>query len=117
MLTLRTKENFEKWLKQQQNIIFNRYNKVFVFMGKLNFYDLPEIIFHSYIIEWFDTSELYIAIENYFLGDSKVPMFRYVISDGFQILSMKTDFYSRNQCLKEAIERTNEIYNSRFVAE
>jgi hypothetical protein len=113
ILTDKAKQEFEKWLKQQQNIIFNKYTKAFVFMGKLVFYDLPETVQFLYISEWFDTIGITVDIIPRMSDENKIVFEPNTFCLKHEIVTEDfIRFETRQEAVYEAIKKANEIYNS-----
>ena len=110
ILTGKAKEDFEKWL-----------NKEMYYLGRNNFEDrdnniedLSDNFQNALIIEWFDSVGIFVSI-NY------VDFYNEIRNDkGFETyvtnkgLSVKfRSVSSRQEAIKQAIEKANEIYNSK----
>jgi len=97
-LTSKTKEAFEKWLEQQDIAPY-----------KTMFWDIPEIIQSSYIIEFFDSVGIYICIEPFKEIARKVY---FDVSLDFELYGV---WSTRQEATDKAIEKANEIYNNKFA--
>lgn len=113
LLSERAESDFLNWyvgkycFKEQKFADLNIYQKGDVLMGLMQ-----PTIHYAYIIEWFDSVELYIEIEYWrnkrfacCLVDSKLGT-----------ISCNKEFENRNEAMKDAIIKANTIYTANYNA-
>lgn len=106
ILTDKTKEDFLKWLENKDVAPYTSM-----------FFDVPQIVQHSFIIEWFDSVGIYInhdviSNENLLILDN----WYFVIKINEEDVDFITnDYYynTRTEAITEAIKRANVIYNNK----
>lgn len=104
MLTGKAKEDFEKWLKKQSFVNFNKYTKKIIIDNKI-YSELNERFVSTLIIEWFDSAGIYITTE---IMAKNIFSFRI---DYDNIFDCEECFKTRQEAQVKAIEKANEIYN------
>lgn len=105
LLTGKCKEDFEKWLKKQPFVYFNKYTKSIIIQGK-EYSELNERFLTALIIEFFDS--VGISIFQYPIVNSKD--FDSVILYSGTYININVRL-SRQQATNEAIKKSNLIYN------
>ena len=105
ILTGKTKEDFEKWLKKQPFSNFNNYTKHIIIHNKV-YTDLNELFINALIIEWFDS--VGIIIYTYQVKTESVELWQYCIKNEGESPFI---YKSRQEATIEAIKKANELYN------
>jgi hypothetical protein len=106
MLTLKSKEVFEKWLEKQE-----------VAPYKIMFWDIPKIVQSSYITEWFDTVGITVDVMPRMADENKIVFEPNTFCLKHEITTEDViQFDNRLEAKIKAIEKANEIYNEYFVA-
>ena len=100
MLTGKVKENFEKWLDNQNIAPY-----------KVMFWDIPKIVQYAYIIEYFDSIGWVIDIKSKFGQRKQCERFM------FHIKNYKSQFLfnSRMEVKEQAIIKTDELLNAKLL--
>ena len=109
MLTGKAKEDFEKWYPT--NVEFYKHAQLSGFASHtpILFYAMPFSMQYGVYVDWFDEKLIHFYIEPLWLGRGS---FRLWIYEGG--LPMQHDIYpTRNEARQKAIEKANEIYNSK----
>jgi len=100
MLTNKTKIDFEKWLKTQDDFRLNNHTKQIIFKGCFTFSDLPNFIKETMYLIWFDSIGIYINALSY--GNHWKPVCNN---------SLDIKLSNRTEAIRSAIEQANRLYN------
>lgn len=100
------KIDFEKWLKQQPFVNYNKYTKQIIIHNKV-YSELNKRFQHALIIEFFDSVGIIITI-NYWTEASYTISNKNGGKDLYSGLCGKT----RQEATEKAIEKAVEIYNN-----
>jgi len=99
MLQGKAKEEFEKWLKKQPFVYFNKYTKSIIIHNR-DWSELNQCFINSLIIDWFDSVGIYVNALRY--GLKWKPLCENVI---------ELTFSTRKSALNFAITKAVEIFN------
>ena len=108
ILTGKCKEAFIDYLDKTNQITIEKG------ILKLHWQDFPEKYIHALIIEWFDSVGIYISINYIDFYDelrNNTGFETYVTNKGLSVKFRSVS--SRQEAIKQAIEKANEIYNSK----
>ena len=106
----KAKLDFEKWLKKQPYVYFNKYTKLIIIHNKV-YSELNQLFINTLYLEWFDNIGFHIGrdmVDNYWLENS--TFFERLELNGY-------DYISVLKSVSEAIEKANELYNAHFLAD
>ena len=103
ILTGKTKEDFERWLHSNDELIKEGiYDDTYLTDV---FEELPLNLQYASIIEWFDSVKIHITSDYFELNKG---FYSEILNENFAIVKP-----TRQEALTEAIKKANEIYNSK----
>jgi len=98
----KAKEDFEKWMIKNNPFLYGGEEPI------IKIDDLHGYYIYGYIVEWFDSLQIYILIER---GISEF-YFKIKIQSGInKTFIQEDDSKDRNYCILKAIEKAVDLYN------
>jgi len=108
MLQGKAKEEFEKWLKKQPFVYFNKYTKSIIIHNR-DWFQLNERFINTLIMDFFDSIGIYIEVGG---ANYRGVEFWYNIQELNTINGHNGEYFkTRTEATTKAIEKASEIFN------
>jgi hypothetical protein len=117
MLQGKSREEFEKWLKNQPFVYFNKYTKSIIIHNR-DWFQLNERFLNALIIEWFDSVGIYINIKSYqYLYDWSYEIKQLnrktIVMEDNPKIAVKSRTEATTKAIEKAVENFNQLNNGK----